>query len=350
MEEHDETDTKDVKELSVVVDNIDDSRIPLQEITQTVTVKEPVKKNKWLPWLLSGLLLLALGGVGGVFAYKELTKKSSSDSAQAVAPGVPAATAKTAAQEIIAAMEANVQGKKVVAMGDDGYENAVDAHGNSLYTILDYQPNGYDFKTVPKVFYGITTQGSRAATDADYAMYKSYLENQGMKSKDFYGAEGLRVAPKITYYNDVVYCDIIEVMSLQSSTYEANVGCADVRSYEENAQDTEVLYKGFLSTHSATGTNDSITMGRVRPKASKTNDYTIASTYVVLVSSDTGGSYQVLSYKTPNSASWQYLLSYNISTDLDAPKCSAFSTLDAKRAFLGEKCYTGNGTKSTVTP
>lgn len=300
--------------------------------------KEMSKKRVALIIILITIILV----VGGIAAYFFLLKSNPAPAEQTT----PATTTtqdapkKLTAQLLVDKAKQATQGKvaeKITAQGGEQFDN---------FSAPPYRPNGYNFSVRPDTQSGYTATGTKDIIAQDLAAIETVLTNNQLSKTvlDPGSDEGMYASQ---FESSDIICSVSDQKPYNqpatSENYSVTLGCANKSDYLANA----AMLRPYFIIYSAQSQYDTThtLMGTLTIKASKSEGYSIAT--VSIGGSDYGsvGGFAGLFYITPDKS-----IHYFTGTQSEIP-CSKFSTVDLKKAYLGEQCYdeTNDNTNATVT-
>lgn len=295
-------------------------------------LKKP--KKKFGLFVLAGLLLLIAGGAGSIAVYKTFFEKQSAvQTTITPQPTEPTGTVVTASS-VINDVKPLLKNPLVTIKNQNDHSAATGQDDRIAYEAPFYKPSGYEFQTFPKTFTGIASQGERLVAETDLESVKTYLDSKGFKHEDGDVTSYPDLVYTGSYYTETIRCNVQETHYI--TPYQTSIGCADTSSYAESAKDIQPLYIVYKA---AQKTEPDITFYLDEIKQSVTSGYHMAS---IAVGGSGSGSI-ALFYQTPDGA-WHYFRNTQ-----QALLCSLYDTVDLRKAFLGEACYSDmNAVESTV--
>lgn len=244
---------------------------------------------------------------------------------------------KLAAKSLVSKAKDVAQGQVKQTLQD------TDGKPYNTYGAPPLRPDGYSFSVRSDTDYGFATYATKGVIATDVLNIQKTLTDNGLKGTvlDPGSDEAIYAA---LYESDDIICSVSDQKPYKatstSTDYSMSLGCADKSDYLANAATLRPYFIVYAS-QSRFDTTHTL-MGSVTLKQSKTDGY---STATVPISGSTYGSvggFAGLYYITPDKT-----LHYFTGTQSELA-CGMYSTVDLKKAYLGEKCYDESDSISTV--
>lgn len=300
-------------------------------VTPTSPVAVPVKKKSRHTGLVI-LLIVLLAIAGGVAGY--MVARFAGMTTQPAAP-----------QTVVVEKQKEVEKPKHLALLEDLSKqiSAGDIQNTGQAPDVQLDSTNYavaPIDSAPTLKFTKTASESKTtlASIVSYFKAKNYTEKVVVSA-----AESPNTISHYTTYD--VKCRLASgtVNAADSkSPIEISVTCLDKPSYEKLAATIKPYFDAFASTSDYNKTSTPLFYVKEPvAKASQTSGYQTAGINMTSVGVLAGG-YQGLFYQTPDKV-WHYLTGSQ-----DILPCTTFSSVDIKKAFLGEKCFDTKSNKSST--
>lgn len=332
------------------IDNSDPSTTNMHATTAAghpMPAYRPTRKSRAFPALIiAGFLLVgALGAAAGALGYRAVMNKKPVTTTNTVqtentTPAGPNAEA------VVKAVKEKMKSPEVPTEVDEtsGYMRTKTQDKYSAYMVPFYQPSGASFTTRPKVYYGFSTASSdQNIITADMKSVRQYLFEQGFTTSAPRFDGDSKLTASSDFQNAGTICTVAETnYPYATGGYQVQLGCADLSSYKDNANDLKPLYTLYADANADIAKQPGLILGSMRPKASRTNGYKTADIVTGNIFSPMGGSV-ALFYQTPD-GNWHYFTNTQ-----NIMACDSFSTPDLKKAYAGQACGDQTGGTTVVT-
>lgn len=196
-----------------------------------------------------------------------------------------------------------------------------------------YQMPGDDYATAAaqKDSFNITVEKNPSQIAANLNVISAYFKSAGFNEAIVATDAALYYAK---YTSDQILCGVTRTPASVPSLQDIHITCASKASYSANATAQKPFYTAYAAAKKADPTKTASfpsLLGMPTIVDSRTNGYKTAE----LTAHNEGAATATIAmfYQTPDKT-WRFL-----TLSSQQPTCSAYATVDAKRAYLGEPCF-----------
>jgi len=291
---------------------------PAAQITPDV-VSVPKKRKTGLIVLISALILALVAA--GIYIGLTLLNTKEEPAAQTTAPTSSASDVAS----LVESVKSNLTGEL-----------------SSNSSTFAFRLDGNKYLTLPKE--GATTSNvesavtSKSAANNEQKLAEQTLKSEGLTLNSL-SEEAVEFNATATYWSsEDAVCQILNspFEDFANASYTLVVTCANIADYTDTAAAAKPFYDAYAKSSEQFKDNKIFTAAKILD--SETSGYKVATITLSSYGATVGG-FVGLFYQTPDAA-WHYFKGAQ-----GVVNCSDYNTVDLKKAYVGDDCYSTSGQK-----